>query len=321
MNRGTRPRRARVPAHGGPRVYFLRHAQTLVGSLGRLSRQPFATAMTIAVIGVALALPAGLHVTVLNAKQLSARWESVADLSVYLVPGTDDQALAGLADRIRDREDVAGVETVSADQALVEFRALSGFGDALDALDDNPLPPLIVVRPQAGGDDAESVASLAEALRAEDGVDLVQSDTAWVERFDAIVDVVRRTVLLAAGLLALAVVVIVGNTIRLDIQNRRDEIEITRLVGASDGFVRRPFLYTGFWYGLAGGLCALALVHIGLVLVTGPVTRISGLYGSDFRLAGPGAMATAALVAGGALLGWLGSWAAATRHMLRIDPN
>ncbi len=318
---GAERRRARVPARGGVRVYFLRHAQTLVGSLGRLSRQPFATAMTIAVIGVALALPAGLHVLVLNAKQLSARWESVADLSVYLAPGTDDQALTQVADRIRARDDVADVETVTADEALTEFRSLSGFGEALDALEDNPLPPLIVVRPQPGGDDAEAVGALAEALRTESGVDLVQSDTAWVERFDAIVDVVRRAVLLAAGLLALAVVVIVGNTIRLDIQNRRDEIEITRLVGASDGFVRRPFLYTGFWYGLAGGLCALALIHIGMVLLAGPVARISGLYGSEFRLAGPGAIATGALVAGGALLGWLGSWAAATRHMLRINPN
>lgn len=314
-------RRTRAPARGGPGVYFTRHAQTLVGSLGRLSRQPFATAMTVAVIGVALALPAGLHVLVLNAKSLGARWESVADLSVYLEPGTNDKTLGALADRIGERPDVAAVETVSAGQALDEFRRLSGFGDALDALDDNPLPPLLVVRPAADSDDADAVAALAVALRQEAGVDLVQSDTAWVERFNAIVDVIRRGVLLGAGLLAVAVAVIVGNTIRLDIQNRRDEIEITRLVGASDGFVRRPFLYTGLWYGLGGGLCALILIEVGLALLGGPVGRIAGLYGSEFELSGPGAGATGALIGGGALLGWLGSWAAATRHMVRINPN
>ncbi len=149
----------------------------------------------------------------------------------------------------------------------------------------------------------EQIASLTEALRALPEVDIVQLDTEWVTRFHAMLDVVRRIVLLAAGLFALGILVIVGNTIRLDIENRRDEIEVTKLVGGSNAFVRRPFLYNGVWYGLGGGLIAWLVVTVAVSLLAEPVQRIAGLYGSRFELAGLGPAGAAALVAGGMTLG------------------
>ena len=176
---------------------------------------------------------------------------------------------------------------VEADAALEEFRTNSGFGEALDALKDNPLPHALVVRPAAEFREPTQVVSLTTELRGLEGVDIVQLDTAWVSRFNAILDVVRRGVLLAVGLFALGVLVIVGNTIRLDIENRRDEIEVTKLVGGSDAFVRRPFLYNGVWYGLGGGLIAWLVVTVVIAVLGDPVQRIAGLYGSSFELRGP----------------------------------
>jgi cell division transport system permease protein len=152
-------------------------------------------------------------------------------------------------------------------------------------------------------------------------VDIVQLDTEWVSRFNAILDIVRRVVLLAAGLFALGILVIVGNTIRLDIENRRDEIEVTKLVGGSDAFVRRPFLYNGIWYGLGGGLIAWLIVAVVVFVLSDPVQRIAGLYGSSFRLQGLGLPGWLALMAGGIGLGWLGSFIAATRELRGIEPK
>lgn len=297
------------------------HVQNALGSLGRLWRAPVASLMTIAVIGIALALPVVLHLLVQNAKQLGGRWESAVDLAVYFATTSGPDAADSLAAELRERSEISAVEVVSADAALKEFKALSGFGAALDALTENPLPASLLVRPAAGFDDTESVATLAHELGARDGVDLVQLDTEWVERFHALLDIIRRAVWLAAILLAAGVLLIIGNTIRLDIENRRDEIEVTKLIGATDGFIRRPFLYGGLWYGLGGAVWALLTVQLVLWLLAAPVSRVAGLYGSDFGLTGMGVAAMGWLLLGGALLGLLGSWFAATRHMRRIEPS
>jgi cell division transport system permease protein len=298
-----------------------RHAQTLVGSLGRLWTQPFATLLTVLVIGIALALPACLHVLVLNVRAASGGWGNALDISVYMKPAATLEQARQAEKRIAQRRDVEEVTLIEADDALAEFRKNSGFGEALDALKDNPLPHALVVRPAAEFREAAKVESLSAELREIEGVDLVQLDTAWVSRFNAILDVVRRVVLLAAGLFALGILVIVGNTIRLDIENRRDEIEVTKLVGGSDGFVRRPFLYNGVWYGLGGGLVAWLTVTVVISLLGEPVQRIAGLYGSSYRLHGLGLEGSAVLLAGGALLGWLGSFIAATREIRGIEPK
>jgi len=300
--------------------YFTSHLQNLVAALGRLVRQPVSTILTIAVIGIALALPAGLRVLVSNARNLSGSWESAVDFTVYLELGVDEQRARELRDQIRGRRDVSEVELITQAEALAEFRAYSGFGDALTALDDNPLPHALVVRPN-GGDDAPDLKSLAEDLADLGDIAFVQLDTAWVERFRAILEIARRSVDIATLLLALAVVIVIGNTIRLEINNRRQEIEVMKLVGGSNGFVRRPFLYLGFWYGLGGGVLAWLVLLAGLSLLAGPVANLAGLYSSAFTLKSLGAREVLALIAGGAALGWLGAGVAAARHLRAIEPS
>jgi len=301
--------------------WFERHLQTLVGSLGRLWQKPFATLLTILVIGIALALPACLHVLVQNVRAASGGWSNALDVSVYMKQSASLDDARQAAERIRKRRDVAEVTVVKADDALEEFRKNSGFGEALDALKDNPLPHALVVRPAEEFRGPGHIARLTEEIRKLPGVDIVQLDTEWVSRFNAILDVVRRVVFLAAGLFALGILVIVGNTIRLDIENRRDEIEVTKLVGGSDAFVRRPFLYNGVWYGLGGGAIAWLIVAIVILVLSDPVQHIAGLYGSSFSLQGLGGEGSLALVLGGAILGWLGSFIAATRELRGIEPK
>lgn len=302
-------------------AWLTRHLQTLIGSLGRLSQHKLATLLTVLVIGVALALPACLHLFVTNAQRATGSWNRAIDVSVYLKRPTSADEARRLADRWRQRRDVADVRLILAADALKEFRRESGFGAALDALNDNPLPHTIVIRPAANYATATQLETLAAEIRDAPSVDVVQLDSAWVNRLNAILAGLERVLMLTAGVLALGVLVIVGNTIRLDIQNRRDEIEVTKLVGGSDAFVRRPFLYSGVWYGLGGALIAWVIAAIALAALRDPVTRIAGLYGSNFTLEGLGWRESALLLATGVALGWLGSFTAATRHLRDIEPS
>jgi len=202
----------------------------------------------------------------------------------------------------------------------VEFKQQSGFGEALEQLPSNPLPHTLVVRPGPGNTSA-SLILLQEEVGNLPETDYVQVDTEWIQRFHAILDIVRQAIAIGAGLLGIAIVVIIGNTIRLDIENRREEIEVTKLIGATNAFVRRPFLWTGFWYGLFGGLMALALVQYGLFMLGGPVARLSGLYQSNIAIASLNLVEGAAIIGIGVFLGLFGSWFTAARHMRRIEPK
>ena len=301
-------------------TWFLLHVSTCVGALGRLTRQPFASLMTVLVIAVTLALPASMQLVIKNAQSISNNWEHALDFSVYLkrdVTIDDATRLAGL---IEQRADIDHVKLISAEDALEEFKSASGFGQALDHLKTNPLPHTLVVRP-SGASTEQSMTLLHEELGNLPESDLVQVDTEWVQRFHAMLDILRRAIAIGAGLLGVAIVVIIGNTIRLDIQNRREEIEVTKLIGASNAFVRRPFLYSGFWYGLGGGLLSLALVGYGLYSLEQPVRRLAGLYNSAFGVLDLDLSESLIIIAIGVLLGLAGSWLAAARHMRRIEPR
>jgi cell division transport system permease protein len=302
-------------------AWLTRHAQTSIGSLGRLSQQKLATVLIVLVIGIALALPACLHLLISNAQTATGNWNRAVDLTVFLKRPTSVDEATRTAGRIKQRRDVSSVDLIPADEALKEFRRDSGFGPAIEALNDNPLPHTLVVRPSAEFTNAASLDTLAADLRALPSVEVVQLDTAWVNRLNAILDAIRRGLALAAGLLALGVMVIVGNTIRLDIQNRRAEIEVTKLVGGSDAFVRRPFLYNGIWYGLGGSITAWVITLAVTGVLREPVGRIAGLYGSAFQLGGLDLDATLILLGSGVVLGWLGSYVAATRHLRAIEPT
>lgn len=301
-------------------AYFARHAQTLIGSLGRIVHHPFATLMTMGVVAVALALPLFLNLLLTNVRTATEYWSEAFDLSVYM----DKQAGAGrtatLAKQLRQRGDVAAVRVITADEGLAEFRRASGFGKALDALTDNPLPDTLIVTPTLLASTPHGTDALKTNIAAMAGVQAVQLDTEWVKRLHGMLDILRRVVLLTGALLGAGVVLIVGNTIRLDILNRRAEIEVMKLVGASDGFARRPFLYSGIWYGLGGGLMALALVAVAAAVLGKPVESLARLYGSQFHLQGLGVRTGALVLALAVGLAWLGSWLAATRHIRGIDP-
>jgi len=303
------------------RAYLARHAQVLVGSLGRITQQPFATFMTMAVIGVALALPLFFNLFLQNARNATANWHDAYNLSVYMDKKAAAGRVSGLARQLQKRGDVAEVRIVTADQALAEFRKDSGFGNALDALADNPLPDTLIVTPTLIASTPQATEALKTAIASLPDVHTVQLDTEWVRRLYAMLDLLRTVVLLTGGLLGLGVVLIVSNTIRLDILNRRAEIEVMKLVGASDGFARRPFLYSGVWYGLGGGILALLLVAIAAAVLARPVDQLALLYGSAFKLEGLGLMIGAGVVGMAMGLAWLGSWLAATRHIRAIEPT
>lgn len=311
---------APVRSSGPLTIWLTRHASTSIGSLGRLFRQPFSSLMIVLVIAVTLAIPASLNLVIKNARSISAGWDNALDFSVYLNRDVSESEAAGLARLIQQRADVEAVQLITATEALAEFKQQSGFGEALDHLSENPLPHTLVVRP-GPANTSQSMILLQQELSNLPEADLVQVDTEWVQRFHAILDIVRQGVVIGGSLLGLAIIVIIGNTIRLDIQNRREEIEVTKLIGASNAFVRRPFLWTGFWYGLFGGLLALGMVQYGLFLLERPAARLAGLYQSGITILDMAADESLFILGIGVVLGLSGSWFAAARHMRRIEPR
>jgi cell division transport system permease protein len=301
--------------------YVTRHAQAFFGALGRLSRNPLASILTLLVVAVALALPMSLKLFVSNARVATGDFKNAVDLSVYLKTETALTKAEQLAKSARARADVAEVTLIPADQALDEFRTYSGFGAALEVLEQNPLPHVLHVRPAPTDSGSAALESLRQYFAAWPEVEMVQIDSEWVMRFNAILDVMRKVLLIVAALLGLGVLAVVGNTIRLEILNRRAEIEVTKLVGGSNGFVRRPFLYTGVLYGLGGALLAWGAIGVMVMVLSTPVLTLARLYGSQYVLAGPGVEDTALLLGGGALLGWLGAWISANRHLRSIEPR
>ncbi|HLQ08007.1 MAG TPA: permease-like cell division protein FtsX [Steroidobacteraceae bacterium] len=298
-----------------------RHLQALLGSLGRLARSPLSTILTLLVIALALALPTSLRLLVANAQLATGNFANAVDVSVYLktdVPLAKAQQLAQAAGQ---RADVAAVTVIPADKGLEDFRTYSGFGEALQALKENPLPHVLHVRPRAEDVSAAALESLRRYLSAWPEVELVQVDSEWVMRFNAILEVLRQLLLIAAALLGLGVLAVIGNTIRLEIQGRRAEIEVTKLVGGSNSYVRRPFLYTGVLYGVGGALLAWGIVAIAVAVLGDSVATLARLYGSRYVLRGPSRDDIGILLGAGAVLGWLGAWISAARHLRSIEPR
>ena len=299
----------------------LGHLQALLGALGRLVRSPLATLLTLLVIALALALPAALKLFVANAQMATGNFASAVDVSVFLKTDVPLLKAQQLAQNARARNDVASVTLIPADKGLEDFRTYSGFGDALAALKENPLPHVLHVRPRATASSTAALESLRRYFVAWPEVELVQVDSEWVMRFNAILEVLQRVLLITAALLGVGVLAVIGNTIRLEIQARRAEIEVTKLVGGSNAFVRRPFLYTGVLYGLGGALLAWGILALVLLILHDPVATLAKLYGSRFELQGLAPEDVAVLLGAGFVLGWLGAWISAARHLRSIEPR
>jgi cell division transport system permease protein len=295
------------------------HVRAVSGTLSALARRPIGTLLTAFVIGITLALPAGLNTLVANLGQAGDSLQGSLRASLFLNDDVSAERGAELAHDITRRPGVSSARYISREQALEEFRTFSGFGEALDILKDNPLPATIVVTPSAKQPQARTEALLKD-LGTLPEVAQAKLDEKWLQRLYAILDLVQRAVMMIAGALALAVLIVVGNTIRLDIENRRDEIEVMKLIGAPNSYIRRPFLYTGLWYGLTGGVLACLLVQAGVMSLVQPARQLAGLYDSQATLQGLSLNAAAAVFAAGLGLGWLGAFWAVSRHLRHIEP-
>lgn len=295
------------------------HRQSFRASLRRLWTRPWSTCLTVLVMGIALAMPLLLFVLLDNARSLSGGLREAGEFTVFLKISQTTQAAQKFSDELGKRHDVISVDLRSPEQGLAEFRQLSGFSEALDVLEDNPLPSVLVVTPKL--DDATREPPLLGDLRADDRVDMVQYDAEWRKRLSAILRFGERAMLALTALLGLATLLVVGNTVRMDIQSRAEEIAVVQLMGASDGFVRRPFLYAGLWYGILGGVLAVLAVAIVEWVVRAPLLDLLASYQNRFNLHGFGGLDAILVISASALLGWLGAWIVATRHLLAGRPK
>mgnify|MGYP001245663303 CR=1 FL=1 len=302
-------------------MFFVANLQQGIGSLGELSRTPWASLMTIAVLGLSLTLPATLYVVVKNAQLATGEWDQAAEISLFLRKDLQTQELQSFRERVRLMNEVESVQLIDRETGLREFRESSGFGSAIDYLQTNPLPDVLIVVPVSEFRSYERAQRLLTVLEREREVSSARLDLQWLQRLQAIVRVVENSLAALAILLSLAVVLIVGNTIRLAILNRRDEIMIMKLVGATNAYIQRPFLYTGFWYGVIGGVIAWISTTLMVWWISASVAQLTALYDSSFRLAGLGFNEMMVLWLVAIILGLLGSWIAVRRHVAAIEPT
>jgi cell division transport system permease protein len=308
--------RARGPTFGSRlRAWRDQHLQSLVSSLGRVVRRPFATLMTIGVMAVALALPIGLGLGLANLERLSASVQQSREVGLYLQGDVGAAQAEALAKELRARGDVAHVTLKTPEQGLAEFKQMSDLAGALALLPENPLPTVLIAEPRDDG------TALAEAMRHDPRVELVQHDAAWRRRLSAWIAFATQFTVVLAALFALGVLLVVGNTVRLDIGNRRDEIAVQQQLGATDGYIRRPFIYLGAWYGLGAGALALALLAGAAAWLQPTLADLVASYGGAFAWRGPGLRGILSVLAVATVLGWLGAWLACGHHLRQTRPT
>lgn len=301
------------------RAWGRHHRVMALDSLFRLVRYPLGNLLTMLAIAIALVLPAALWLTLDSAKLLDAELDESASLTVYLDMGIDAAQAARIEEAVSADGGVAQTRMISPEQGMADFQQSLGIDDTLAGLDDNPLPTSIVISPQ----DVEpaAMAELAERLEGVTGIDEVRVDLAWVERLRHLAALGRRVALALGVLFGFGVLLVVGNTIRLAVESRRREIEVVMLIGATHAFVRRPFLYSGAWYGAGGGLLALGLLALGNHWLSLPVAALAASYGASFTLPQLDVTGSTILLSCSILLGWLGAWLAVTRHLSSIRPR
>jgi cell division transport system permease protein len=288
-------------------------------SAWRLLRHPVASLLTMLAIAIALVLPAALWLTLDSARLLDTGLEESVTLTAYLEHDVDEGEASRIHEALAAQEEVDRARLITAAEGMAEFQQALGLSDALARLTENPLPASIVIGPVDPS--PETVRSLAKKIEGIAGVEEVRLDLAWIERLRHLADLGQRVALALAVLFGLGVLLVVGNTIRLSVESRRQEIEVVTLIGATHGFVRRPFLYSGIWYGLGGGLLAWGLLMVGSGWLSAPVSALAASYGASFSLPELGLTGSAILLGCSTLLGWLGAWVAVSRHLAEIRPR
>jgi cell division transport system permease protein len=302
-------------------MFFVSHVRQAVGSLGELWRQPAASLMTVAVLGLSITLPGTLYIMVKNIEKMTAGWDQAAEISLFLSPQTSATSAQQLVARLTTWPEISSVVYIPADDALQEFKALSGLGDALAYLPENPLPNVVLVSPSDKYTTPRAARDLLEKLQSQREVDTGKLDIEWLERLYAAVNIARDLVFLIGSLLFVSVVLIIGNTIRLNILSQREEILVMKLVGATDAFIHRPFLYTGFWFGFLGGMLAWVAIIIILWWMDYSIQQFAALYQKEFHITGLTGSALFTLLGLSVLLGVVGSAMSVHRHVRSIEPQ
>lgn len=303
------------------RSYGRDHLRSLIFSLGKLYRVPISTTLTLLMIAVALALPACLYILLNNLEALSSEWDESGQITLFIETDTKIDTIKLLKNRLKDHPSIENIQYISSNQALEDFEKRSEFGYLLEGLESNPLPPILIITPESSVKHTEEINNLVAEFKKLSNVEYVQVDIEWLQRLQAITNIIKRVTTIIGVMLAVSVFLVVGNSIRLDIENRREEIEVAKLIGATDRFIRRPFLYGGMWYGLLGGLVALILVIIILLMIKLPAQKLIQLYDSNFQLMLPSIKQCLSLIIISVTLGLFGSWLAVGRHISKIEPS
>jgi len=302
------------------RAWIRRHSYSFFSSLGVLVLHKIGTLMTVLVLGIAMFLPLGLYTTLINLEGMDLRQDEWSAITVFFKSGTNEDEVSRVADELKNGLEPQAVVIISPDEGMADFRDASGFGESLDMLEENPLPWVMQVSPERGPtNEVEArVDELTGFLQSFDSIEVIQFDYKWLQRLGRMMDLGQAAVTVLIILFGLAVVVVVANTIRLDVASHAEEIEILALVGAGNAFVRQPFLYTGLWYGLMGGLLAVLLLGLTMLYIGRPLGLLLETYGTAFSMRGLGGYQTLWVLIGGGFLGWLGAWISVQRYLRRL---
>lgn len=301
-------------------LFFSQHLQACIFSLGQYNKYALSNILTTAVIGISLALPTSFYLLLDNVRSVSTNWEYSLQITLFLKPEISYETATELSNKLTADPTIGETIIINRDDALAEYQRLSGFAAVLNELDENPLPHVILVKPRLQDIDEAKAIALSKELESLAEVDSAQYDSQWIKRLLTLLDIINHIILILSTLLAIAVLLIIGNTIRLAIHNHRTEIEILKLFGGTDRFIQRPFLYSGFWYGVFGSIIAWLLIIIAMQILQSPVKRLANLYASDFVLIGAGFHNFLILLMIGVALGLTGSWIAVKRHLKSIEP-
>lgn len=303
------------------KAWILLHTQSFIYSLGQYYRNLLTSILTTSVVGISLALPGGFYLLLENAQQVTAGWNESIQVTAFLKSDINSVKASAVIDRLLDNPKIEAVELIDREQALIEYKELSGFSEVIDLLDENPLPSIIIVSPKLTALSNGKDSQIIEFITTQPEIEFAQYDQQWVKRLYRIIEIIQRCIVVFSAFIGFGVLLIVGNTIRMAIYHHRNEIEITKLFGGTNYFIQRPFLYTGFWYGLTGGIVSWFLLTLTLQFLKQPANRLTELYAGKFSISGLSGMETTIMLLSGIFLGLFGSWISVQRHLKSIEPK